>query len=266
MLYIVATPIGNLDDITLRAVRVLTDCDILLAEDTRHTAKLLNHLSIARARGSVISVHDHNETQRSEWVLEKLADGLKLALVTDAGTPGISDPGYRLVRDARNAGHEVIPIPGACAAVAALSASGLPTDRFTFVGFPPKKAAARRRWLDEVATAPGTLVLYAAARDVPKVLADVRETRGDVLVVVAREITKRYEEWLTGTVSETLAQWEASPRKGEVTLIVDRPPERVVDDASLLAMLREKTVKDVVALTGASKRRVYQLSLRLKRD
>ncbi len=266
MLAIVATPIGNLDDMTLRAIRVLRESDIVLAEDTRHTQKLLKHHGIERERGSVQSYHEHNAESRTEWALTRLGEGLKIALVTDAGTPAISDPGYRLVRAVRAAGIPVEPIPGPCAAVAALSASGLPSDRFTFVGFPPKKSGARRRWLDGLSTVTGSIVMYASGRDVPNVLAGILETRGDVPTALARELTKQYEEWLTGPVSEVLADWRANPRKGEVTIVLDRPPETVVDDVALSELLETHSVAEVVEITGVSKRRVYQLSIQKKKN
>ena len=264
MLYVVATPIGNLEDITLRAIRVLGEVHLILAEDTRRTRQLLSHHGIALPAGRVLSCHEHNEKTRVGLALSHLGEGHAVALVTDAGTPAVSDPGYQLVRAVWEAGHRVTPIPGACAGVAALSAAGLPTDRFVFAGFPPKKAGARRRWLDELATAPGTLVLYAAARDVPQVLEDICETRGDPEVAVFREITKLYEECLRGTASEIGAQWTASPRKGEVTILAGRPAERDFDDATLLDLLRHSSVKDVAAQTGVSRRRLYALSLAAK--
>jgi len=266
MLAIVATPIGNLDDITLRAVQVLRSSDVILAEDTRHTQKLLNHLGIERTRGTVQSYHEHNAETRTVWALERLTQGQQIALVTDAGTPAISDPGYRLVRAAREAGFAVVPIPGPCAAIAALSASGLPTDRFTFVGFPPKKSGARRRWLEGLAPIGGSIVIYAAGRDVPKLLSGLLETRGDVHIALARELTKQYEEWLTGSVSSVLSDWEGNPRKGEVTIVVDRAAEEIVDDESLQELLRSHPVSEVVELTGVSKRRVYQLSIQMKKN
>lgn len=263
-LYVVATPIGNLEDITLRALRVLKECDLILAEDTRRTRVLLSHHHIEAPSGGLVSCHEHNEAARVGLLLDRLSQGQGVALVTDAGTPAISDPGYRLVAAAHDANHAVVPVPGACAAVAALSAGGLPTDRFSFVGFPPKKAGARRRWLDELATAQGTLVMYVAGRDVPAVLDDLVATRGDVEVSVFRELTKRFEESLRGRASHVADDWRANPRKGEVTLLCGRPAKRDFDDATLLELLRGDTVKDVAADTGVSRRRLYQLALTLK--
>ena len=263
MLYVVATPIGNLEDITLRALRVLREADLVLAEDTRRTGHLLQHHGVGRP-DALLSCHEHNESERVGRVLDALAAGRTVALVTDAGTPGISDPGYRVVHAALDAGHRVIPIPGACAGVAALSASGLPSDRFTFCGFPPKKAGARQRWLDELATAPGTLILYVAARDVPAVLDDLRLTRRDPPVVVFREITKQFEEQLRGTASAVSASWREAPRKGEVVVLAGRPAEHGFEDADLIGLLRDMPIEDVASVTGASRSRLYKLRLGLR--
>ena len=264
LLYLVPTPIGHLDDITLRAIHTLRAVDAIFAEDTRHTRRLLDHHNISVPPSGLISCHDHNEEQRVELLASHIEAGRTVALVSDAGTPTISDPGYRLVSGALARGIEVVPLPGACAAITALSASGLPSDRFTFAGFPPKKAGARRRWLDELATAPGTLILYCAAREVQKVLTDIRSSRGDVPVAVYREITKTYEECLRGQVDEVLRNWQDNPRKGEVTLLAGRPEAKDYDDAALMELLRERSVKEVAADTGISRRRLYQLHLRLK--
>ncbi len=262
MLYVVATPIGNLEDITLRALRILGECDVIFAEDTRRTRNLLKHHEIGLPSGGVVSCHEHNEAARVESVMRQLADGRVVALVTDAGTPAISDPGYRLVRAAREQGHDVVPVPGACAAVAALSAAGLPTDRFTFAGFPPKKAGARRRFLEDLASAPGTLVLYAPAREVPALLGDLAQVRAGCEVAVFREITKRFEECLRGTPEALIEQWAEAPRKGEVTLLAGKAAGRDWSDTELLELLKEATPAEVAAHTGLSKRRLYQLKLR----
>jgi 16S rRNA (cytidine1402-2'-O)-methyltransferase len=264
LLYLVPTPIGHLDDITLRALQVLREVDVIFAEDTRHTRRLLDHHGIPLPPMGLVSCHDHNEAKRIVAVKNHVEAGRTVALVSDAGTPTISDPGYRLVSGVLECGVGVVPLPGACAAITALSASGLPSDRFTFAGFPPKKAGARRRWLDELATAPGTLILYCAAREVPKVLHDLRDSRGDVPVAVYREVTKTYEECLRGTATAVLQDWEANPRKGEVTVLAGRPIMRDFDDASLMGMLRERSVKEVSADTGVSRRRLYALHLQIK--
>ena len=264
VLYVVATPIGNLEDITLRALRVLREADVLFAEDTRHTGQLLSAHGIGR-QGRSISCHEHNENERVALLLSLLAEGETVALCTDAGTPGISDPGYRLVCAAREAGYPVVPVPGACAAVAALSASGLPTDRFTFAGFPPKKPGPRGRWLEGLAEGQGgTLVLYAAARDVAEILDDLASTRADPAVVVYRELTKHFEECRRGKASELAAGWRADPGKGEVVIVADRAPEAELDDEALIKLLADASPADVSAATGISKRRLYQLALTLK--
>jgi 16S rRNA (cytidine1402-2'-O)-methyltransferase len=264
VLYVVATPIGNLEDITLRALRILSEVDVVLAEDTRRTRTLLSRHSISRPHNSVISYHEHNETKRQAQVLDELKSGRDVALVTDAGTPGVSDPGYRIVRAAQEAGFDVRVVPGACAAVAAISGSGLPTDTFTFVGFPPKKKSQRRRWLDQVATSSHTLILYAAGRDVASLLREIARVRSDPTVVLGRELTKVYEQWIRGKASEVADTWEADPKKGEVTIVVDRAEKLGFDDAALTELLRHATVAEVAADTGVSKRRIYQLHLRLK--
>ncbi len=255
-LYVVATPIGNLEDLTLRALRVLREAHVLLAEDTRHVRVLLDHHAIVRA--PAISCHEHNESERVGLVLGALREGRSVALVTDAGTPGISDPGYRLVAAVREAGLAVVPVPGACAAVAALSASGMATARFTFVGFAPKKAGARRTFLDALGSECGTVVLYAAARDVPALLAEVADERA---VVVFREITKQFEECLRGTASQLRAEWERAPRKGECVVLLDRtePVTDEVTDDQLLAMMKEHRPSEVAKRTGVSRQRVYAL-------
>jgi 16S rRNA (cytidine1402-2'-O)-methyltransferase len=258
-LYVVATPIGNLEDITLRAIRTLKECGAILAEDTRHSLGLLQHLGVPKK--PLHAYHDHNEAEMVPRALRWLAEGTTLALITDAGTPAISDPGYRLVRAARDAGFQVVPIPGACAAVAALSAGGLPTDRFTFAGFPPKKAGALGRFFEELAGSPGTLVLYAAARDVVEVLEAAVTARGDTDVAIFRELTKTFEEVSRGKASAVIADWTATPRKGEVTLLLAEPEAPDWDDDTLRAMLDKGSLDDVRAATGVSKKRLYSLKL-----
>jgi 16S rRNA (cytidine1402-2'-O)-methyltransferase len=255
-----------MEDITLRALRVLGEVHAVLAEDTRRTRSLYDRHAISLPDGGFVSCHEHNEAGRIERAIEEMAGGRDLALVTDAGTPAISDPGYRLVRAVWEAGLTVVPIPGACAATAALSASGLPTDRFTFAGFPPKKTGARQRWLDELATAPGTLVLYAAAREVPSILDDLVTSRADPEVSIFREITKTYEECSRGLASAVALDWRENPRKGEVTLLAGKGAEKAFDDAGLLELLRQSTAKEVAELTGVSRRHLYQLKLSLKSD
>jgi 16S rRNA (cytidine1402-2'-O)-methyltransferase len=195
-LYIVATPIGNLEDITLRALRVLGEADLIACEDTRQTRKLLDHAGISKP---AVSYHDHNEASRATELIGKLLSGANIALVSDAGTPLISDPGYRVVEAAIEAGIVVVPIPGACAAVAALSASGLPPDSFRFCGFLPPKSSQRRKLLEELANETGTLIFYEAPHRILDALDDIAEVMGTRRVVVGREITKLHEEFLRGT-------------------------------------------------------------------
>lgn len=263
-LYVVATPIGNLEDITLRALRVLRSVDVILAEDTRHTLGLLRLLELPPPPGGLHALHDHNEGHAAGRVLDWLRDGRAVALVSDAGTPAISDPGYRLVAAAREDGRPVVAVPGPCAAIAALSAAGLPTDRFTFVGFPPKKAGALDRFFDELEGAVGTLVMYAAAREVPELLEVVARRRGDPLVAAYRELTKTFEELSRGSASLVAADWTKSPRKGEVTVLVAPSGERAHTDEELLRLLSASDVDSVRAATGVSRKRLYALKLSLK--
>src|SRR5512137_2893010 len=226
-LYIIATPIGNLEDITYRAVRILGEVDLIAAEDTRHSLKLLNHFGIAKP---LTSYFDHNQQFKGERILETLRQGKTVALISDAGTPCVSDPGYHLVRDAVAEGIPVIPIPGACAAVAALSASGLPSDTFTFAGFPPSRQGKRRAFLDDLSRLPGTLVLYEAPHRLEETLQDIRETLGERQVVVARELSKIYEEFLRGPVSDVIAAAAGGKARGEIVVLIapgEAPREEV---------------------------------------
>src|SRR5512143_2406315 len=191
-LYLVATPIGNLEDITLRALRVLKECDVVAAEDTRHTGQLLKHFQISKP---MLSYFQFNEAKRSEEILERLRRGEKVALVTDAGSPGISDPGERVAKAALSAGYRVEPVPGPSALVAALTASGLPTDEFHFLGFLPHKPGRRRRQLERLQGISCTLVFYEYPYRIGKLLAELREVLGDRQVVLARELTKKSEEY-----------------------------------------------------------------------
>jgi 16S rRNA (cytidine1402-2'-O)-methyltransferase len=216
-LYLVATPIGNLEDITLRALRVLRECDVVAAEDTRRTGRLLQHFGFARP---LISCFHFNEAKRTEEILERLRRGEKVALVTDAGSPGISDPGERVVRAARAAGLRVEPVPGPCALVAALTASGLPTDEFHFIGFLPHKSGQRRKQLEALRAFAGTLVLYESPFRVARLLGELNEVFPDRQVVLARELTKKFEEFLRGTPAELMAVVARRALKGEVVVLV----------------------------------------------
>jgi 16S rRNA (cytidine1402-2'-O)-methyltransferase len=216
-LYLVATPIGNLEDITLRALRVLRECDVVAAEDTRRTGQLLRRFEITRP---LLSYFQFNEARRSEEIIERLARGERIALVTDAGTPGISDPGERVVRAAIEAGHRVESVPGACALVAALTASGLPTDEFHFSGFLPHKSGQRRNELVRLSQLPGTLVLYESPFRIEKLLGELNEVMPERTVVLARELTKKFEEYLRGRPGELIEATKTRSLKGELVVIV----------------------------------------------
>jgi 16S rRNA (cytidine1402-2'-O)-methyltransferase len=223
-LYLVATPIGNLEDITLRALRVLKQADLIACEDTRHTQKLLNHYAITTR---TISYHEHNETTRAAELVKQLQEGARVALVTDAGMPGISDPGFRLISLAIEKGVPVIPIPGASAFLSALVASGLPTDSFRFNGFLPAKRGERRAALEAIKSSPRTQVFYEAPHRIVDSLTDVVEVLGAARhVVVAREVTKLHEEFLRGPAGEVLATIKARDAvKGEITLLIGKLEE-----------------------------------------
>ena len=221
-LYLVATPIGNLEDITLRALRVLKECDVVAAEDTRHSGQLLKHFGISKP---LLSYFQFNEAKRSEEIIERLKRGEKIALVTDAGSPGISDPGERVVRAARKAGCRVEAIPGACALVAALTASGLPTDEFHFIGFLPHKSGQRRNQLEALKQFDGTLVLYESPYRIGKLLGELNEVFPEREIVLARELTKKFEEFLRGKPAELIELTEKRSLKGEFVVLIGSAPE-----------------------------------------
>ena len=220
-LYLVATPIGNLEDITLRALRVLRECDVVAAEDTRHSGRLLQHFGISKP---LLSYFQFNEARRSEEILERLRRGEKVALVTDAGTPGISDPGARVVAAALAAGLRVEAVPGPCALVAALTASGLPTDEFHFVGFLPHKSGQRRRQLGGLRTVPGTLVFYESPYRIIKLLEELAGLYPMRKVVLARELTKKFEEFRSGLPGPLLEEIRAKTPKGEFVVVMGPEP------------------------------------------
>ncbi|WP_205665651.1 16S rRNA (cytidine(1402)-2'-O)-methyltransferase [Anoxybacter fermentans] len=230
-LYLVGTPIGNLEDITYRAVRILREVDLIAAEDTRHTRKLLEYFDI---KTPTTSYHEHNEIKKGPQLIEKILKGSSIALVTDAGMPGISDPGYRLVLMAWEANVEVIPIPGPTALITALVTSGLETDRFTFEGFLPRKKNQRKKKLQELIKEPRTMVFYEAPHRLIETLEDLKEVMGESrMVMVARELTKKHEEKVRGTVKEVLAKFKQDSPKGEIVLVVA---------GSNLAELKEETM------------------------
>ena len=264
-LYIVATPIGNLEDITTRAVRILGEVDLIACEDTRQTRKLLDRYSIAKP---LVSYHEHNERARSADLLRELEAGKNIALVSDAGTPLIADPGYRLVEQARNLGIAVCPIPGPSALLAALSASGLPTDSFFFHGFLPPKRGQRRKFLEDLRASEATLVFYEAPHRLLDALEDLAEILGPRPVVVARELTKIHEEFLHGTAAEIQQVLQQRPSvKGEITLMIGKGEIAPVDDTPLAEAVRKlmesgvprmEALKTVARQRGLSKRDVYK--------
>jgi 16S rRNA (cytidine1402-2'-O)-methyltransferase len=213
----VATPIGNLEDVTLRALRVLRECDMVAAEDTRRTGQLLKHFGIAKP---LLSYFQFNEAKRSGEIIDRLRRGEKIALVTDAGSPGISDPGERVVRAAIAAGFRVEAVPGACALVAALTASGLPTDEFHFIGFLPHKSGQRRNRLESLKAAAGTLVFYESPYRIEKLLGELNAVFPEREVVLARELTKKFEEFLRGKPAELIEITKKRPLKGEFVVLV----------------------------------------------
>lgn len=218
-LYLVATPIGNLEDITLRALRVLRECDVVAAEDTRRTGQLLKHFELKKPQ---ISYHQHNEARRSSEIVERLRNNETIALVTDAGTPGISDPGERVVREVIAAGLKVESVPGPCALVAALTASGLPTNELHFCGFLPNKSSQRRKRLQAMTDIPGTWIFYESPYRIQKFLNDLAEIHPETQVVVARELTKKFEEFVRGKAPEVATQFQTRSAKGEFVVCVSR--------------------------------------------
>jgi 16S rRNA (cytidine1402-2'-O)-methyltransferase len=251
-LYLVATPIGNLEDITLRALRVLKEVDLIACEDTRQTRKLLNHYDI---KTPLVSYHEHNEMTKAAELVVDLEGGAKIALVTDAGMPGISDPGFHLIALAIRHHVPVVPIPGASAFLAALVASGLPTDSFRFSGFLPSKSGQRRKLLETVKDSPRTQVFYEAPHRLLETLADVSEVLGnDRHVVVAREVTKIHEEFLRGRAGEILGQLKArGDVKGEITLLIAKAEEGAMTSASETLSVAQR-VREIMALEKADEK------------
>jgi 16S rRNA (cytidine1402-2'-O)-methyltransferase len=255
-LYLVATPIGNLQDITLRAIDVLRSVDVIACEDTRHTRNLLTHLRISNR---LLSYHEHNEAERAEELIDRLMLGENVGIVSDAGTPGISDPGFRIVARAIESGVAVVPVPGPAAFVSAVIASGLATDSIFFGGFLPSKKGERRKRLTEVADIPATLVFYEAPHRIMKALADCAEVLGDRQAVVARELTKVHEEFVRGTLFELVDGVEDVVTKGEMVLIiarassVDRPSSREITLQARFDALLAEGLGEKAALKAAAK-------------
>jgi 16S rRNA (cytidine1402-2'-O)-methyltransferase len=270
-LYIVATPIGNLEDITLRAIRVLKEVDLIAAEDTRHTRHLLDRYQIET---QLTSYHDHNKEEKAPVLVARLLEGKSVALVSDAGTPGISDPGYFLINLAVDQKIPVVPIPGATAAIAALSISGLPTDSFVFEGFLPAKHMARLNRLRELVKEERTIILYEAPHKIIRTVEDVLEVFGDRRAVITRELTKIHEEAIRGTLSEILKHLQTGSIKGEFTIIVHgftaEPQKQDIDTTEYLRNLilhRGLSKKEAISVAaeelGMQKKDVYKESLKI---
>lgn len=276
VLYVVATPIGNLEDWSPRAVAVLKSVGVIAAEDTRHSARLMQHFNIATP---LVAVHEHNEGSRTGNLITRLQNGEDVALISDAGTPLISDPGYRLVAAAQEAGLRVVPVPGACAAIAALSAAGLPSDRFVFEGFLPAKAAARQERLRQLSEESRTLIFYEAPHRIAECLADmVTVLGGDRRVVLARELTKAFEtvRQLPLRQMQAWVEGDANQQRGEIVLVLEgaQPQADAEDwreaDRVLAILLAELPVKQAATLaaeiTGLKKNALYERALKLRAD
>ena len=275
-LYVVATPIGNLEDMTPRAIRILSEVDLIAAEDTRHSGKLLKHFGI---EAKTEALHEHNERSQVPRLIDILQAGKSIAFITDAGTPLVSDPGFHLVRSARQAGLTVIPVPGACAAIAALSAAGLPSDRFVFEGFPPAKSAARRAVFEKLREEARTLIFYESPHRILESLKEMTEIFGPGReAVLARELTKQFETVRSGTLTE-LSEWvnrDPHQQLGEFVILIHGVPraerEAVDEEAEriLRILLEELPVSQAAALaakiTGLKKNRLYEYALNLKGD
>lgn len=275
LLYIVSTPMGNLGDMTPRAIEVLRQVDVIAAEDTRHSKRLMNHFGIDTP---LIPCHDHNERHQAGMIVRRMQAGETIALISDAGTPLISDPGFHLVRSVREAGFRVVPIPGACAFIAALSVSGLPTDRFYFEGFLPAKGAGRRKRIESLAAFSSTWGVYESPHRIMELLEDLEMVLGgDRYIALAREITKTFETVLTGTVSEIQAvlQSDANQQRGEFVVLIEGYKEEEDSEISpdiakmlqrlLLDLPIKKAAAVVADLTGLRKKDLYELGLDMKK-
>jgi 16S rRNA (cytidine1402-2'-O)-methyltransferase len=272
-LYVVATPIGNREDITVRALNTLREVDLIAAEDTRKTGSLLSHHKI---KNRLISYHEHNENKRTPQIISKLLDGSSIALVSNAGTPSVSDPGYRLIEATIENNIKVIPIPGVSAATTAISVSGLPTDSFVFIGFPPKKKGKRLKFLAELALEPRPLIFYESPKRLLTLLEEIISCMGDRPALLAREMTKLHEEFIRGSVSEILMTMKKRAKvKGECTLIVSAREEKEEIDSQIvegaIKAELEKQQSGLSAITrtiaqkyGLPKNEVYDLALKVK--
>jgi 16S rRNA (cytidine1402-2'-O)-methyltransferase len=272
ILYVIATPIGNLEDITLRALRILKEVDLIAAEDTRHTRKLLTHYGIATP---LTSYYDQIESDKAPVLIEQLQAGKHIALVSDAGTPGISDPGYRLIKGAWESGISVVPVPGASTLTALLSVGGLPTDRFVFEGFLPAKQGQRQKTLERLKEESRTLVFFESPHRLLDTLADLEQILGDREIVIGRELTKMYEELRRGSVSQVRQMFQDRELKGEIALLVegwDGTPHSeemmsLTDEIRLLekeGLSLKEIAQTVSERRGIPKREVYALGVQLK--
>jgi 16S rRNA (cytidine1402-2'-O)-methyltransferase len=273
VLYIVATPIGNLEDITVRALKILRDVDLIAAEDTRKSGKLLSHY---RIKNRLVSYHEHNEKRRTPELVDQLLEGTSIALVSNAGTPCVSDPGYRLVAAAVANKISVVPVPGPSAVMTAMSAAGLPTDSFVFIGFAPKKKGKRMKLLAELAFEPRALIFFESPRRILTFLEEVVSYIGDRPAVLAREMTKLHAEFIRGSVSEILETLEAKPEiKGECTLLVggcqkEKAVGRAVVKAEITSALEKQKgglsdiAKTIAQKYGLSKKEVYEMALAVR--
>jgi 16S rRNA (cytidine1402-2'-O)-methyltransferase len=258
-LYLVATPIGNLEDITLRALRILKEVDLIACEDTRHTQKLLNHYDIAK---TLVSYHQHNEMTRSPELLIKMEDGARIALVSAAGMPLVSDPGYRLVTLCVRHRIPVVPIPGASAMLAALAAAGLPGEEFHFVGFLPQRSGERRRMLEHLRIEERTMIFYEAPHRIAECIADAREILGDRPACLAREVTKLHEEFLRGKFSQLAESLAARPARGELTLVVGPPEASAVSGQADTSQSLSDRVDELIRQAKLDRKEALKLAAR----
>lgn len=266
MLYLVASPIGNLADFSFRAVETLNFCDLILCEDTRHTATLLHHYKITKP---LKSYHKFNESSREDWLIDLLKEGKKIALLSDAGTPGIADPGVMLVKKCRENHITVHSIPGACAAITALSISGFDSERFQFLGFLPKKQEALKKILFDALSYPGTSIFYESPHRLLSTLSFLEEINPQRIVGIARELTKRFEEFLQGTSTELLKHWQDLKVRGEIVLLISGDPNPSIDWSDLTpeqhvkmvgemyGLSKKDAIKTVAQLRGVSKKTIY---------
>lgn len=253
VLYIVATPIGNLEDITLRAINVLKEVDLIAAEDTRHSLKLLNHLDISK---SLISYHRHNEDTRTDLLIKELKEGKSIAIISDAGTPGISDPGEEVVRKCIEENIKIVPIPGACAMINALICSGIDTTEFIFLGFLPLNKKNRNEKLEEIKNSNKTLILYEAPHKIKATLSDLKNVIEDRRVVIARELTKIHEEFLRGNINELIERTENI--KGEMVLIIDKNDKGDIEKESIFDNLTLEEHYELYENQGFSKKDIIK--------